>query len=288
MLDGAACWSPPVPALVDTTWLQAHLDDPSVVVVEVGEDARSYHEGHAPGAVAIAWLDDLHEPDRRGVLSQQRLERLLGSLGITPDTHVVLYGNQDNIFAAYAFWVLRYYRHRAVSLLDGGRRAWLEQGCPLVDDVPVPHPVDYRSPGADDRLRVSREALLTRYVDADEGTAIADFRDGAEFAGRHDSAVNLPLLRHRLGGHMPGARNVPSPFLLDEQTGRFKPREELERFFAEHGLLPESDIAVYCDVGGYSSLGWFVLHELLGYPQVRNYDGGWAEYGSLVGAPVER
>ena len=285
--DGAGPGAVP-PRLVDVGWLRAHLHDPGVVVVEVDEDAGSYHQGHVPGAGALAWLDDLHEPDRRGVLSQQRLEGLLGLRGISPDTHVVLYGGADNLFAAYAYWVLRYHRHRAVSLLDGGRRAWVAQGGPLVAQSPARSAVVYRGAGVDEQLRVSREALLARYVGSPDGTAVLDCRDGAEFAGRPDSVMDLPLMRHRLGGHVPGARNVPGRELLDGRTGRFKPVAELRRCFAAHELLPEADIAVYCDVAVQSSLTWFVLHELLDYPQVRNYDGGWAEYGSLVGAPVER
>lgn len=276
------------PRLVDPAWLQGHLDDSCLRVVEVGQDSGAYHEGHVPGAVAVAWLDDLHDPDRRGVLSQNRLEQLLGCRGISPDTHVVLYGDEDNAFAAYAYWVLRYYQHRAVSLLDGGRRAWVDQHRPLVRDSPPPAVTSYSSIGPDDGVRVSRDVLLARYVDGPPGTAVVDCREATEYQGRHATTVDLPLRRHRLGGHVPGARNVASLDLLDGGTGLFKSREQLRRSFAQHGISPEADIAMYCDVGGQSSIGWFVLHDLLDYPQVRNYDGGWAEYGSLVGAPVER
>ena len=279
----------PAPArLVDVSWLQAHLDDPDVRAVEVGPDATAYYSGHVPCAVAVSWLDDLNDRDRRGLPGQEHLERLLERKGITPDTHVVLYGDEDNTFAAYTYWVLRYYQHRSVSLLDGGRRAWSDAGGPLVQDVPTLPATCYRSPGPDPDLRATRDQVLERYVGGPPGTAVLDCRSPAEYAGRPSTAVDLPVMRHRLGGHVPAARNLPHTDLLDADTGRFRPCTELREQFTGAGVDPDDDIVLYCDVGGRSSLGWFVLHELLGYPQVRNYDGGWAEYGSLAGAPVER
>lgn len=277
----------PPPRLVTPSWLQEHLDDPRVVPVEVGSDSAAYHRGHVPGAVALSWLDELHDPDRRGVVSQQRLEQLLGDKGVGPQDHLVLYGDEDNVFAAYTYWLLRYYRHRRLSLLDGGRPGWLSEGGPLASQ-PSPRPARaYASPGPDDRIRVTRDVLLERYVGAPAGTAVVDCRSPAEYSGRGDSIVDLPLLRHRLSGHVPGAVNVSATELFDEH-GCLRPCEQLRRAFTDKGVDRERDVTVYCDVGGRSALGWFVLHEVLGYPQVRSYDGGWAEYGSLVGAPVER
>ena len=272
--------------LVDVAWLREHLDDPGVLAVEVGADSAAYFQGHVPGAVPLAWLDDLHDPDRRGVVSQQRLECLLGRRGVTRDTHLVLYGEQDNLFAAYAYWLLRYYQHAQVSLLDGGRRAWIAAGERLVQDAVEPAAAIYRSAGPDPDLRVTRDVLLERYVEEPGGSVVVDCRRPQEFAGRAASTLGLPVLRHRLGGHVPGARNVPHSELLDATTGRFQPRQVLLERFA--GLPATDDIVVYCDVGGRSSLSWFVLHELLGYPHVRVYDGGWAEYGSLTEAPIAR
>ena len=274
------------PRLVDVAWLHEHREDDGVLVVDVGVDATDYFRGHVPGAVPLAWLDDLHDPGRRGVPSQQRWEGLLGRTGITADTHVVLYGEQDNVFAAYAYWVLRYYQHPKVSLLDGGRRAWTAAGGPLVEDEPVLRPGRYRSPGPDPDLHASRDLLLERYVDAPVGRAVVDCRRPQEFAGRADSTLGLPVLRHRLDGHVPGASNVSHDQLLDASTGRLQPREVLlDRFAA---LATTDDIVVYCTVGERSSLCWFVLHELLGYQHVRLYPGGWAEYGSLTDVPVAR
>jgi thiosulfate/3-mercaptopyruvate sulfurtransferase len=277
---------PDPPRLVDAAWLQEHGGDAGVLVVDVGVDAAAYFEGHIPGAVSLAWLDDLHDPHHRGVPSQQRWEHVLGRRGITADTHLVLYGEQDNVFAAYAYWLLCYYRHANVSLLDGGRRAWIAAGGRLVEASREPAAARYRSRGPDPDLRASRDLLLERFVDAPVGNAIVDCRRPQEFAGRPDSVVDLPVLRHRLGGHVPGARNLPHSELLDARTGCFEPRTVLLDRVA--GLAASDDIVVYCNVGERSSLSWFVLHELLGYPRVRVYDGGWAEYGSLTEAPVAR
>jgi thiosulfate/3-mercaptopyruvate sulfurtransferase len=274
--------------LVDVHWLHRRLGDGSVLVVEAGVDASSYYEGHVPGAVSVSWLDDVNDADRRGLPSQQRTEQLLGYLGVTPDTHVVLYGEDDNRYAAYTYWVLRYYGHRRVSLLDGGRKAWLAAGGPLLSAPPSVLPTRYFSGERDESVRVTREELLSRYVGAPAGTALLDCRRGAEFRGRSDCVVDLPVLRHRLGGHVPGARNLQHTDLLDPRSGRFRSPAELRQLFADRGVRPEQDVVLYCDVGDRSALGWFALHEVLGHRRARNYDGGWAEYGSLMDVPVER
>jgi thiosulfate/3-mercaptopyruvate sulfurtransferase len=274
--------------LVDVAWVREHLHDTSVVVVEVGADAGAYHEGHVPGATALSWLDDLNERDRRGVLSRHHLEQLLSVRGISRDTHVVLYGEQDNVFAAYAYWVLRYYGHPRVSLLDGGRRAWLAAGAPLTDEPPHRLSRRYVAADPDDTIRLTRQTLLDGYLDARSTTGLVDCRSQREYHGHPDTATDLPLLRHRLGGHIPGARNIPSTELLDPATGRLRPLDELRDVFAAEGIRSDRDVAVYCDVGGRSALAWFVLHDLLGFRQVRVYEGGWAEYGSLVAAPISR
>ena len=210
-----------------------------------------------------------------------------GARGVTADDHLVLYGDEDNVFAFYAYWLLRYYRHPRVSLLDGGRRAWLATGQCLSAEPPVRPERTYTSPGPDEGIRLTRDVLLERYVGAPPGTAVVDCRRPGEFAGRTDSVTGLPLLHSRLTGHVPGAVNVSCTELVDDD-GRLPAPQELRRAFAERGVEPERDVVVYCDVGGRGALGWFVLHEVLGYPRVRSYDGGWAEYGSLVGAPVQR
>jgi thiosulfate/3-mercaptopyruvate sulfurtransferase len=258
------------------------------VVVDAGVDASAYYEGHVPGALAISWLDDLNEPDRRGVPSLERTERLLGMLGISPDTHVVLYGEDDNRYAAYTFWVMRYYGHRRLSLLDGGRAAWLAAGAPLSRAAAEATPTRYVSAGTDESVRITRDALLASHVGAPAGTAVLDCRTESEYLGHAHGVVDLPVLRHRLGGHVPGAHHLAHRDLLDPATARFRPAAELAELFAGSGVRQEQDVVLYCDVGDRSALGWFALHELLGHARARNYDGGWSEYGSLVGAPVCR
>ena len=284
---------------MDAGWLQQRLTEhpasgdhaADVVPVEVGEDAASYYRGHLPGAVVLDWLDDLHDPHRRGLPSQEQFEELLGSRGIARTTHVVLYGDSDNAFAAYAYWLFRYYQHARVSLLDGGRRAWSDAGGRLTTELPARPRVVYRSPGPDREIRVVRDLLLERYVGAPVGTALLDCRSPEQFRGAPDSAVDLPLLGHRLTGHIPGAHNLPYSSMLDPETGCFRDLDRIRDAFRTAGVEPGgagTDAVVYCAVGGQSSIIWFVLHELLGHPHTRNYDGGWAEYGSLVDAPVAR
>ena len=202
--------SGPLP-LVDVRWLRAHTADDAVLAVEVGADSAAYFEGHVPGAVPLSWLDDLHDPERRGVPTQQQVERLLGRKGVTAETRLVLYGETDTVHAAYAYWLLRYYRHPHVSLLDGGRAAWTAAGGALVQDVPERPVACYRSPGPDPDLRATRELVLERYVEPSGGRVPC----GLPSSGRvHRSGVGvlgLPVLRHRLGGHVPGARTSRTP-----------------------------------------------------------------------------
>lgn len=271
--------------LVDVRWLRAHTADAAVLAVEVGADSAAYFEGHVPGAVPLAWLDDLHDPVRRGIPTQQQVERLLSRRGVTPETRLVLYGETDTVHAAYAYWLLRYYRHPHVSLLDGGRAAWTAAGGALVQDVPERPVTCYRSPGPDPELRATRELVLARYVEPSGGRVAVDCRRPDEFAGGTDNAV-LPALRRHVGGHLPGAQHVPHTDLLEPGTGRLQPREVLRERFGD--LAPTDDIVVYCDLGERSSLTWFVLHDLLSFPHVRVYDGGWSEYGSLVDVPIAR
>lgn len=274
------------PVLVDARWLASHLDDPDVVPVEVDAEGATYYRGHVPGAVTLDWLDDLHHPRRRRFLDQQRFEALMDAQGIGADDHVVLYGDAENTYAAYAHWVFRYYRHRRVSLLDGGRAGWLAAGGPLTAQPGARRPRSgYRSPGPDPEIRATRDLVLARYVGARGGAVLVDCRSPAEYAGWPENPLDLPLEHHRVPGHIPGAHNVPHPQVL-AADGTFRSPAELGEMFGRLGVSPGSDVAVYCRVGERSSLLWFALHELVGHPRVRNYEGGWAEYGSLVDAPI--
>ena len=279
--------APAAGALVDVAWLAAqHGSD--VVVFEVDSDSSSFYRDHLPGALPLDWYDDLHGRGSRGPVSCEQFEQLMRRNGVREDTHVVVAGASDTAFATHAYWLLRYYRHARVSLLDGGRPAWTRAGLSLEDSDPSPGPsTTYRSPGPDTSIRVARDELLARYVGAPPPALLLDCRTSPEYEGRPHHPMDLPVERHRVSGHIPGAVNLPSGSLLDE-VQRFRPLSELQSVAAERGLTADADVVVYCRVAERSSLLWFALHELLGHPRVRHYDGGWAEYGSLIDVPVAR
>lgn len=283
--DQAAERTPP---LVQAGWLLARPRRADTVLLHVDGDSSTYYTAHLPGAQPLDWYDELNEPVRRGPVSGRRFERLLERKGVDRGTHVVLYGTGMGAFAAYAYWLLRYHQHPRVSLLDGGLRAWVRAGGRLETAVPAAAgSPGYRSPGPDPRVRVGRDEMVTRYAAAPGRAVILDCRTPPEYAGRHAHPLDLGVERHRVSGHVPGARNVPADLVLAED-GTFRPPAELRRLFAERGVAADSDVVVYCRVAERSSLLWFALHELLGHPRVRHYDGGWSEYGSLLDVPVER
>ncbi len=275
-------------SLVTTAWLAEHALDPDVVVLEVDAEAARYYEAHVPGALPLDWLDDLHAPVRRGFVDPGRLAALLGSLGATDRSRVVLLGDAHNTYAAYAFWLLRHHRHRRLSLVDGGTFAWLAEGRPLTSDIPDVSPAEYPVPSPDPAVRATRDEILHRFVPGHAGTALVDCRTRVEYEGYGARGVDLPVEHHRVPGHMPGARNLDSVDVLDPTTHRFLPADQLRSLIADRGVQPEVEVALYCRLAERSSLLWFALHEILGHRAARNYDGGWAEYGSLVDVPVER
>ncbi|HKG49518.1 MAG TPA: sulfurtransferase [Actinomycetales bacterium] len=273
--------------LVDAGWLAERLKGPGTTLLHVDGDSSGYYSAHLPNALPLDWHDELHERVGRRPLTLEHFEELMRRRGIEPDTHVVLYGTGDGAFAAHAYWLFRYYQHPRVSLLDGGLRAWTRAGGALVEAVPrVKGGGSYRSPGPDPSLRVGRDEMITRYAGAPDGTVVLDSRTPQEFAGKHRHPLDLGLERHRVGGRVPGARNLPTARLL-APDGAFRPADELQQLFAEFGVREHSDVVVYCRAGEGSSVPWFALHELLGHTRVRHYDGGWAEYGSLMDVPVE-
>lgn len=275
--------------LVSTDWAEKHLHDDDVVVVEVDEDASAYHDSHIPGAVAFDWRADLQDALRRTFVGKEDFEALLDSRGITNDTHVLLYGGNNNWFAASAYWYFKLYGHEKVSLIDGGRLAWEVEGRPLTSDATDrPATSGYRASDPDPALRVRRDEVLERFVGAPDGTALVDVRSPAEFSGESVTPDHLPNEGAQVPGHIPGAANVPWSKAVDAETGRFLPVETLRGLYADVGISPDKEVATYCRIGERSAHTWFVLHELLGYEQVRNYDGSWTEYGSLVDVPVAR
>jgi thiosulfate/3-mercaptopyruvate sulfurtransferase len=269
--------------LVDADWVQVHLHDPGVVLAEVDEDTTAYHKGHIKGAVKIDWKEDLQDPVRRDFVSRSGFEALLSELGIGNDDTVILYGGNNNWFAAYAYWYFKVYGHRDVRLLDGGRKKWELDSRELVTDLPHRHPLSYRAQEPDSSIRAYRDEVIAAIGQLN----LVDVRSPDEFAGRLLAPAHLPQEQAQRGGHIPGAKNVPwSKAAADD--GTFKTDDQLRALYqGEAGLDFGKDTIAYCRIGERSAHTWFVLHELLGLPRVKNYDGSWTEYGSLVGVPIE-
>jgi thiosulfate/3-mercaptopyruvate sulfurtransferase len=271
-------------ALVDTAWVAAHASDPGVRLVEVDVDTSAYEQGHVPGAIAWNWTTQLSDQVRRDVLSKDAFEHLMSQSGIANDTTVVLYGDNNNWFAAWALWQMKLYGHADVRLMDGGRRKWIEEGRDLSTDVPSPPPTRYLASDADLSLR----AFLTEAAAASENgsAAFVDVRSPDEFTGRILAPPGLPETCQR-GGHIPGAQNIPWGQVCNPD-GTFKTVEELRALYAAKGITGERPTITYCRIGERSSHSWFVLKYLLGHDNVKNYDGSWTEWGNLVGMPVEK
>jgi thiosulfate/3-mercaptopyruvate sulfurtransferase len=273
--------------LVTTDWLIDHLDDANVRVVEVDEDTEAYGRGHIPGAVAVHWSTDLQDPLRRDFIDPAAFARLQVRLGVTNDTTVVLYGGNNNWFAAYAYWYYTVYRHRDVRLLDGGRKLWELEGRKLVTEPPRISPSPGYSAGRPDLTIRAFRHQVEEHV-RDRTAALVDVRSPEEYRGDKLAPDHLPTEAAQRPGHIPGAVNVPWASAADPQTGRFLSPDELRRLYGEAGITGDKEIIAYCRIGERSAHTWFVLHELLGLRQVRNYDGSWTEWGSLVGVPIER
>ncbi len=274
----------PSSVLVDADWARAHLTDANVRLVEVDVDTTAYEQSHIPGAVGWNWTSQLSDGIRRDIASQDDFSALLSASGIGPDTTIVLYGDNNNWFAAWAYWQLKLYGHRDVRIIDGGRKYWLDNGLPLSTDLPDIAPTSYRLPEVDNSLRAFRDDILPRLGDA--GLTLVDVRSPAEYNGEIIAPPGMSETAQR-AGHIPGAASVPWAQTVRED-GRFKSEEELRALYEAKGVTPDKDVIAYCRIGERSSHTWFVLHELLGYKRVRNYDGSWTEYGSLIGVPIEK
>ena len=270
--------------LVDSDWALERLKDPNVRFVEVDVDTTSYEQSHLPGAVGWNWTSQLSDGVRRDISSRPDFSKLLSDSGIGPDTTIVLYGDNNNWFAAWAYWQLKLYGHRDVRILNGGRKYWLDNGLALEVDVPSYAPTGYQVPEADFSLRAFRDDILPRL--GDPGLALVDVRSPAEFNGEIIAPPGMSETAQR-AGHIPGAASIPWAQTVGED-GTFKSAEELASLYEAKGITPDKDVIAYCRIGERSSHSWFVLHELLGYNRVRNYDGSWTEYGSLIGVPIEK
>lgn len=274
--------------VVDTAWVAAHLNDPGVRVVEVDEEPELYAQGHVPGAITLNWWDQLEDPLRRDVKTGDAFARQLGEVGIGDDTTVVFYGDKNNWFATYAYWLFKYNGHKHLKVMNGGRGKWLAEGRPVSTDVPH-HPArTHAAQAPDPALRALRDHVL-QSVDAVRAgrVALVDVRSPKEFAGEIIAPEGYPQEGAQRAGHVPGAANIPWAQAVRED-GTFKSPDELRALYGGRGVTPDKEVIAYCRIGERSSHTWFVLKELLGYPDVRNYDGSWTEYGSIVGAPIER
>jgi thiosulfate/3-mercaptopyruvate sulfurtransferase len=270
--------------LVSAEWAKTHLDDPSIRFVEVDVDTTAYDQSHIPGAVGWNWTSQLADGVRRDIASREEFTELLSRSGIGPDTQIVLYGDNNNWFAAWAYWQLKLYGVDNVKLLNGGRKFWLDNNLPLSTDVPSYPASGWELPEVDYSLRAFRDDILPRL--GDEGLALVDVRSPAEFAGEIIAPPGMTETAQR-AGHIPGAASIPWATQVNED-GTFKSADELTALYAAKGVEGNADIIAYCRIGERSSLSWFVLHELLGFNRVRNYDGSWTEWGSMVGVPIEK
>jgi thiosulfate/3-mercaptopyruvate sulfurtransferase len=272
--------------LVTTAWVAEHLNDPQVRLVESNEDLLLYDTGHIPGAIKIDWVGELNDPIVRDYLDRERFEQLLEAKGISTDTTVVFYGDKNNWWATYAFWVFKLFGHKDARIMNGGRALWAAEGRPMTREVPSYPPGSYKAPERDDsKIRAFREQVLAHVKNG--GGPLVDVRSPAEFSGEKLHMPEYPQEGTLRGGHIPTAVNVPWGQAVRED-GTFKSREELETLYGNQGLSPDKDVITYCRIGERSSHTWFVLTYLLGYPQVRNYDGSWTEWGNAVGLPIAK
>jgi len=270
--------------LVSTEWTAAHANDPGVRVVEVDVDTKAYDEGHVPGAIAWAWNSQLCDTIRRDILSRQQFEQLMSSSGIKPDTTIVIYGDNNNWFAAWAFWQAKIYGHSDVRLMNGGRKKWLAERRELSTHAPQVPNTPYRASEPDLSLRAFLPQVQTAV--STRTAALVDVRSPQEFSGEILSPPGLPETCQR-GGHIPGARSIPWGKACNED-GTFKSADELRQLYGAEGIDGSKPVIAYCRIGERSSHSWFVLKYLLGFDKITNYDGSWTEWGNLVGAPVEK
>jgi thiosulfate/3-mercaptopyruvate sulfurtransferase len=271
--------------LVTTDWAEQHLNDADVRFAEVDVDTSAYDSGHLPGAVGWNWKRDLQDAPRRDVVDQDDFAALLGRSGIRNSTTIILYGDNNNWFAAYAFWLLNYYGHANVRLIDGGRKKWIAENRPLTQSVPSLPLQKYTIRGINRELRALRDDVASGLGEV--GLGLVDVRSPKEFSGELLAPENLPQEGSQRGGHIPGAANIPWSQAVDED-GTFKSFAELSSLYQAKGITPDKEIIAYCRIGERSSHTWFVLKYLLGFSKVRNYDGSWTEWGSLIGAPIEK
>ena len=271
--------------LVETDWIAKHLDDPTVRIIESDEDPLLYRMGHVPGAVQVDWFTTLQHPVRRDFLTKEQFEAFCAQAGISNDMTLVFYGDKSNWFACYALWVFEYYGHKNVKIMNGGRAKWEQEKRPLVKELPSYPGTSYKAKDPDKSIRAFREQVFTQ---VDTKKPLVDVRSPKEYSGELLHMPNYPQEGATRGGHIPGAVNIPWSKAVNEADSTFKSTEELRSLYESEGIQSDKDIIAYCRIGERSSLTWFVLKYLLGYPNVKNYDGSWTEWGNLVDAPIEK
>ncbi len=273
--------------LVSTEWVAQHHQDANLRIIESNEDPLLYASGHIAGAVQVDWTHDLNDALRRDYLNKAGFEALMARIGVTPETLVIFYGDKNNWWATYAFWVFQLFGHTNAKVMDGGRAKWEREGRPLTRAVPSYSATQYTAPDRDDtQIRAFRDEVLQH---SNAGKPLIDVRSVAEYTGERLHMPDYPNEGALRGGHIPGAKNVPWSKAVNTDDGTFRPADELRALYEQQqGLSPDKDVVTYCRIGERSSHTWFVLKYLLGYPNVRNYDGSWTEWGNLVGVPIER
>jgi thiosulfate/3-mercaptopyruvate sulfurtransferase len=272
--------------LVETEWVAKHLNDKKVRIVESDEDPLLYSVGHIPGAVQVDWFSTLQHPLRRDFLTQEKFEETLSKLGISNNTTVVFYGDKSNWFACYALWLFQYYGHKKVRIMNGGRLKWEKENRPLVKEVPTYEATEYKARKANKAIRAFRDQVRKQ---SEAKKPLVDVRSPKEYSGELISMPNYPQEGATRGGHIPGAVSIPWAQAVNEADATFKTPEDLRTLYESKGITPDAgEVIAYCRIGERSSLTWFVLKYLLGYPKVKNYDGSWTEWGNLVDAPIEK